>query len=360
MIRVETIKPGARKYARISYLFMVLMLAVTAWLHLGTLLLATLFSYLALTMFHFSPRVRKSLVVVFFLVLVFAVAYALGYFINVAVRALPAIAQNAAPRIIAWASEHKIELPFSDYESLRELAVETAANQAQYFGRFANVAHGATVQFVFLIAGCAVAISIFLDSRLVLDPPAPGMKTNLYVLCCEAIAERFRAFYQSFATVIGAQLVISAINTVLTAIFVLLVHLPYAVVLIGATFLCGLLPVIGNLISNTIIIGVAFTISPRAALEALIFLVVVHKLEYFLNSKIIGHRIKNPLWLTLLALLLGERLMGIPGMILAPVVLNYLRLEATRLEVEIVPEGAGGAETAAKQPPASASSYADG
>ena len=37
--------------------------------------------------------------------------------------------------------------------------------------------------------------------------------------------------------------------------------------------------------------------------------------------------------LTLLGLIIGERLMGIPGMILAPVVLNYLRLEGSRIEV---------------------------
>ena len=35
----------------------------------------------------------------------------------------------------------------------------------------------------------------------------------------------------------------------------------------------------------------------------------------------------------LLGLILGERLMGVPGMILAPVVLNYLRLEGSKIEV---------------------------
>ena len=131
----------------------------------------------------------------------------------------------------------------------------------------------------------------------------------------------------------GAQIVISAINTALTAVFVVAVHLPYAVVVGGVTFLCGLLPVIGNLISNTIIVGIGFTVSPRMALIALVYLVIIHKLEYFLNSKIVGHRIQNPFWLTLLALVIGERLMGVPGMILAPVVLHYLKAEASRIEV---------------------------
>src|SRR6266700_2062463 len=107
--------------------------------------------------------------------------------------------------------------------------------------------------------------------------------------------------------------------------------LKYGTFVVGLTFLCGLLPIVGNLISNAIIVGIAVTMSPRLAIVALIFLIAVHKLEYFLNSKIIGDRIKNPVWLTLLALIIGERFMGIPGMILAPVVLNYIKVETSQL-----------------------------
>jgi predicted PurR-regulated permease PerM len=132
----------------------------------------------------------------------------------------------------------------------------------------------------------------------------------------------------------GAQITISLINTTLTALFVVIIRLPYAPLVIAVTFLCGLLPIVGNLISNVIIVGLAFTISFKVAVIALGFLIAIHKLEYFLNSKIIGDRIRNPIWLTLLALIIGERLMGIPGMVLAPVVLNYLRLELSKVEVQ--------------------------
>ena len=106
---------------------------------------------------------------------------------------------------------------------------------------------------------------------------------------------------------------------------------PNAMVVIGVTFLCGLLPVVGNLLSNSIVVGIAITVSPKLALAALVFLVVIHKLEYFLNSKIVGGRIRNPFWLTLLALVIGERLMGIPGIVLAPVVLSYIKFETSRI-----------------------------
>ena len=131
----------------------------------------------------------------------------------------------------------------------------------------------------------------------------------------------------------GAQITISLINTALTAIFLMAVHMPHAPLLIAVTFLCGLVPIVGNLLSNTIIVFFALTMSLKLAISALVFLIVIHKLEYLLNSKIIGDRIRNPVWLTLIALILGERLMGIPGLILAPVVLNYLRVEMLTVEV---------------------------
>jgi predicted PurR-regulated permease PerM len=125
----------------------------------------------------------------------------------------------------------------------------------------------------------------------------------------------------------GAQVVISLVNTFFTGLFVLSLSLfgapmPYSFVIIVVTFLCGLLPIVGNLISNTIIFCIGLTQSVQLGVISLSYLIILHKFEYFLNSKIIGGRIKNPMWLTLLSLLVGERLAGIPGMILAPVILN--------------------------------------
>jgi len=164
------------------------------------------------------------------------------------------------------------------------------------------------------------------------------VKNNLYSICCDEVSTRFRDFYRSFATVMGAQITISLVNTGLTAIFLIAVGMPHAPLLIAVTFLCGLVPIVGNLVSNTIIVFAALTVSLKLAIFALVFLIVIHKLEYFLNSKIIGDRIRNPVWLTLIALIIGERLMGIPGLILAPVVLNYLRVEMLTVEVRPVQE----------------------
>jgi predicted PurR-regulated permease PerM len=299
-------------------------------LHLATPLLASLFAYLALAHLNFK-RGGKWLPVAIFLLLLAAVAYVLGFVINQSIRSLPEIADKAIPGVIQWAKQYQIELPFTDYDSLKDAAMEAIKSQVDYLNRFARIARGATTQLVFLVVGCIVAISLFFHPRFEPGHNSDAAPGNLYSLSCAQIEQRFRTLYQSFATVMGAQVIIAAINAVLTGIFVLVVHLPYAPVVIGMTFLCGLLPVIGNIISNTIVVGIGFTVSPRMAITALIFLVVIHKLEYLLNSKIVGWRIHNPLWLTLLALVVGERLLGVPGIILAPVVLNYLRLEATQI-----------------------------
>jgi predicted PurR-regulated permease PerM len=43
------------------------------------------------------------------------------------------------------------------------------------------------------------------------------------------------------------------------------------------------------------------------------------------------------MWLTLLGLVIGETLMGIPGMILAPAVLHYIKVEASRSKFPSTP-----------------------
>jgi predicted PurR-regulated permease PerM len=322
---------------RISFAFILLIIVLTGWLHLGALLLSVLFSYFVITKLNFMKPRAKWLAVGIFLALLAGLAYALTYFIHETVKALPSIANRALPAIVQWATDHQIELPFTDMESLKDQAFEFARSQASHLGAFADVARGATTEFIYLFVGCIVAIGLYINPSLELQPPAGAPANNLYSLCCAEISRRFATFYRSFAMVMNAQITISAINTVLTGAFVAAMGLPHLVVAVGITFLCGFLPVVGNLISNSLVVALGFIVSPGKGLWALAFLVVVHKLEYFLNSKIIGSKIHTSIWLTLLALMAGERLMGITGMVLAPVVLHYIQIEASQIPVQPEP-----------------------
>jgi predicted PurR-regulated permease PerM len=331
--RAIKLRAGVNEPKRISFVFILAAFILTGWLHLGVLLLSILFSYFALTHLDFFKGRRKWPAITVFLAFLAGLAYGLAFFIRATATALPGIAEKSVPAIIQWGADHHIELPFTDYESLKDRILKTAANEARNIGMFADFARGATTQFVYLLAGCAVAMGLFLNPRLELEGPSGADRNNLYSHTCAEIGHRFAAFYRSFAVVMKAQVIIAAIDATLTGIFLTVTGLPHLVVAVGVTFLCGLLPVVGNLLSNTLIVAIGFTVSPAKGLGALVFLVCIHQLEYFLNSRIIGGKIESPLWLTLLALVLGESLMGVTGMILAPAVLHYIRIEASAVSL---------------------------
>jgi predicted PurR-regulated permease PerM len=317
---------------RLSYGVLVATIALMGVLHLGVPLLVLLFSYFALRQLYLLTK-RKWLALILFGVVVAGITAAAVYFTRTAILALPDVADTSIPSASAWAQKRQIELPFTDFESLRQAVVDTLGQEAQYLRNVANFAKSAAAAIVFSILGIAAAGSLFYKTGLDPHRGTHRLKNNLYSMCCDEVSTRFRDFYRSFATVMGAQITISLINTALTGIFLVAVRLPHAPLLIAITFLCGLVPIVGNLASNTVIVFVSLTVSLKLAVAALVFLILIHKLEYLLNSKIIGDRIRNPVWLTLIALILGERLMGIPGLILAPVVLNYLRVEMLTVEV---------------------------
>ncbi len=148
-----------------------------------------------------------------------------------------------------------------------------------------------------------------------------------------ALVERAGRLGESFRRVVFAQVRISALNTVFTAVYLVVllplagVHLPLTKTLIGVTFVAGLLPVIGNLISNSVIVVVSLALSPYVAFASLVFLVVIHKLEYILNARIVGSRIHAHAWELLLAMLAMEAAFGLPGVVAAPIYYAYAKQE---------------------------------
>ncbi|RZU37103.1 putative PurR-regulated permease PerM [Fluviicoccus keumensis] len=138
---------------------------------------------------------------------------------------------------------------------------------------------------------------------------------------------------ESFWRVASAQLRISALNTTLTSIYLLVllplfgVEIPLSKTLIAVTFLAGLLPVIGNLISNSAITVISLSVSFEVAIAALVFLIVIHKLEYFVNARIVGTSINARAWEILLWMLVMERLFGLVGVAAAPVFYAWFKEE---------------------------------
>jgi predicted PurR-regulated permease PerM len=192
------------------------------------------------------------------------------------------------------------------------------SNEVQTLGR--ETLHLFVRGFIGMVIGALVS----------LFQVAPG---KLQRPLAAAVIERVSRFAEAFRHIVFAQIRISAINTVLTAIYLLVllpalgINLPLAKILVVITFFCGLLPIFGNIVSNSLIVIASLSVSPLAAIMSAVFLVVIHKLEYFLNARIVASEIKALPWEVMVAILVMEAAFGFSGLAVAPIYYAYLKQE---------------------------------
>lgn len=215
-----------------------------------------------------------------------------------AVALLPADSIELHTRAAAWLRSHASELQSIGKETLRALA------------------HA--------LIGMAIGALVALR-----EIDAESVSGSL----ARALSGHAANFAAAFRQVVFAQLRIAAINAGLTGLYLVVglglfgIHLPLAKTMVVFTFVVGLLPILGNLLSNTVIVILSLSHSPDLALLSLGFLVLVHKLEYFLNARIVGNLIKARTWELLLAMLAMEAAFGIAGLVMAPIYYAFVKSE---------------------------------
>ncbi|MET3496246.1 AI-2E family transporter [Variovorax boronicumulans] len=159
--------------------------------------------------------------------------------------------------------------------------------------------------------------------------PAPVQRRPL----ADQLHRRVTIFGEAFGQIVAAQFWIAAFNTLLTAIFLLFLmplwglELPYTPALITLTFVAGLVPIVGNLVCNSVITLVALSVSPVTALACLMFLILIHKAEYVINAKVVGSRTKMSVWELLAVMFVAEAVFGPAGLVAAPLFYAYLKKE---------------------------------
>ena len=211
---------------------------------------------------------------------------------------IPLDADALQGRIVVWLQEHLA-------------AVRTAGTEA-------------TQILVRIVIGMVIGALVALRQA---DPPMAYRPLAL------ALANRAARFGEAFRRVVFAQVRIAAVNAVLTALYLVAllplsgVHLPLVKTMVFITFVAGLIPVVGNLISNVVVVIVSLSVSPFVAAASLLYLVAIHKLEYFLNARMVGTQIEARAWELLLAMLVMEAAFGIAGLIAAPIYYAYLKDE---------------------------------
>ena len=332
-----TPEPCAPKPSRVeiaSWILIGAALLLVLRLHLLTVLLAGLLLFelvhiiaplLQRRFFGRRPRmVAVALLAAVIVGLITAVVIGIIVFLRSEAGSLPAllhkiaeILERAKAALPAWAVDY---MP-GTVDELQENLLEWLNNHASEL-RLAGTETLRTIAHVLigLIVGAMLALHEAVDT-------AAGRPL------ATALAARVTRLGDAFRRVVFAQVRISLINTTFTAIYLAVVlplfgvHLPLTKTMIAITFVAGLLPVVGNLISNTVIVIVSLAYSVHIAIASLVFLVVIHKLEYFLNAKIIGTRIQAGAWELLIAMLAMEAAFGLPGVVAAPIYYAYVKTE---------------------------------
>ena len=137
--------------------------------------------------------------------------------------------------------------------------------------------------------------------------------------------------------VVLAQMRIALFNTSATALYLFVILpafgfvLPFRGLLCLFTLVTGVLPVLGNLLANTLVTLISLAVSPLLAIGSLVFLVLIHKTEYFINARTVGSHVRVASWEILAAMLTGEALFGVQGLVVAPLLYPFFKREIARL-----------------------------
>ena len=228
------------------------------------------------------------------------------------------IIENSRELLPAWAGAW---LPQGDESMIRASLVEWLRTHALEIRKY-----GGNAGHVLLY----ILIGFIIGSFIALREAAPAHALAPLAL---AMCERVTRLAEAFRRVVFAQIRISALNAMLTAIYLIIVlpalgvNLPFTKTMVIVTFIVGLLPVLGNLISNTVIVIISLSHSVQVAIGSLVFLVLIHKLEYFVNARIIGGQIKARAWELLIAMIAMEAAFGVQGVIAAPIYYAYVKKE---------------------------------
>jgi len=133
-------------------------------------------------------------------------------------------------------------------------------------------------------------------------------------------------FSEVVGTAFQCQLMVAALNTVITAVGLVLLGIKPLLLLTTIVFIFGLIPVLGVWISSVPIVLIAFNdYGWQRAVLAVVLITVVHLLEaYVFNPRIYAARFHlNPV-IVLIILLVGHKLFGVWGMLLGIPVTYYV------------------------------------
>ena len=146
------------------------------------------------------------------------------------------------------------------------------------------------------------------------------------------LTEKVDRFAKAFSRIAAAQIKVSLFNTFITALYLLTLLLlgrtvPFMATLIVITFILGLVPIVGNIVSNAVLVILSLGVSGGTAIVSLVFVLALSKLQYVLTSRLVGGEVDSQAWEILFAIIVGEAAFGIAGVVMAPIVYAFVKGE---------------------------------
>ncbi len=214
-----------------------------------------------------------------------------------------------------WAA---VSIPEDLAQLQTQLFALLRSKAAMLSGVGGSVVHSLIEAVFAILVGSLAAVATWQPGRLLSD--------RLFIARLLLVLER----------VVIAQLKIAVFNSTMTALYLFLIlpafgyQLPFRGLLVLFTLVTGVLPVLGNLLANTVLALISFAVSPWLAIASLIYLIAIHKTEYFINARTVGARVQVASWEILAAMLTGEAIFGVPGLVTAPLLYPFFKRELLR------------------------------
>ena len=184
-----------------------------------------------------------------------------------------------------------------------------------------NIAHGLFGAFIVLI------LTIYLTASL------PSLKNAIYNVVPASrrgvVVDLGEQITGSVGYYVMGQITLAGINGVLSALFLTIIHAPFAMVLAVIAFLGSMIPLVGTITSSTIIVLVCLVPgvgSVTTAIIAAVYYLVYMQIEaYVFSPRIMSRAVSVPGGVVVVAALAGGALLGLLGALIAiPVAASVL------------------------------------
>ncbi len=168
--------------------------------------------------------------------------------------------------------------------------------------------------------------------------------SNAWGSIVHTINSQCKVIYTSFRDIMSIQILISLMNTTIIAAMALgltyVIYgqvLPYWYVIIPLTAILSLIPVVGNIMINIILILATVQVSPTYVLVGLGLFLAIHKLELIVVGNKMNEKVNVPFIIVLFSMILGELLFhSMSGMMLGLIIM--ISLSKLLREINVVGE----------------------